>query len=90
MIQYDPQMIHEHAERLHAQAKTIIPIQFFIGIFSGIIIFGGITALLGIGYDFLLVAILGHGAGRSKAFELKLQAHMALCQLKIEENTRKK
>lgn len=41
---------------------------------------------------FLGVVILGLGgflAGRERAFRLKLQAQIALCQLKIEESTRR-
>ena len=44
-------------------------------------------------YIFIVFAIftgaLGYGMGREKAFLIKLQAQIALCQAKIEENTRK-
>lgn len=36
----------------------------------------------------LVVGLLGFGIGWNKAFILKLQAQTALCQAKIEENTR--
>jgi hypothetical protein len=35
----------------------------------------------------LIVGLLGFWIGWNKAFILKLQAQMALCQAKIEENT---
>jgi len=37
----------------------------------------------------LLFGLIGFMAGRERAFTLKLQAQTALCQAKIEENTRK-
>jgi len=93
---YDPQMIQQHAERLIKQSRSIVPIQFFIGVFSGMIIFGGVTAWLDIGFDFLIIAIgvliggvMGYGSGQNRSFELKLQAQTALCQAQIENNTRK-
>ena len=93
---YDSKVIQDHAERLIKQSQSIVPIQFFIGVFSGMIIFGGVTAWLEIGFDFLIIAIgvmiggvMGYGAGQNRSFELKLQAQMALCQAQIEQNTRR-
>jgi len=96
MIKYDAKIIQENAERLNAQAKSIIPIQFFIGLFAGMIIAGGVTAAIGLGFDFLIISLgvliggfMGYGAGQNRSFELRLQAQQALCQMTIEENTRK-
>jgi len=36
----------------------------------------------------ILFGLLGFWLGRERAFQLKLQAQTALCQAKIEENTR--
>ena len=95
-MQYDPKVIKEHAERLIQQSQSIVPIQFFIGVFSGMIIFGGVTAWLDIGFDFVIISIgvliggvMGYGSGQNRSFELKLQAQMALCQAQIEQNTKK-
>ena len=97
MIEYNPKVIQEYAERLHLQARDAVPMLFFIGLLSGMIIFSGITAWCKIGFDALIVSIgalvggvMGYSAGQQKAFALKLQAHLALCQLKMEESVRKR
>ncbi len=97
MIEYNPHVIQEYAERLHTQAKDIVAMQFFIGLLSGMIIFGGISAMFDVGFDALIIGIgvlvggaMGYSAGKQRAFSLKLQAHLALCQLRMEENTRKR
>lgn len=96
MAEYNPKVIHEYAERLNKQSRTAVPMNFFIGLFSGVIIFGGISAVMMVGFDFVILSIgaliggaLGYGAGQQRASELKLQAQMSLCQAKIEENTRR-
>lgn len=37
----------------------------------------------------VVAGLIGYAIGTEKAFQLKLQAQTALCQVKIEENTRK-
>lgn len=97
MIEYNAKVIYEHAENLNKQSKSAVPLHFFIGLFSGIIIAGGVSAVMLVGFDFLISAIgalaggfMGYAAGQQRASELKLQAQLALCQAKIEENTRRK
>ena len=50
------------------------------GVFAGGAIGGFVFAVLG--------GVVGYAAGKDKAFELKLKAQQALCQLQIEKNTR--
>lgn len=97
MLEYNSKVIYEYAEGLTKQAKSAVPMHFFIGLFSGVIIAGGVSALMSVGYDFLISSIgalmggfLGYGAGMQRSAELKLQAQLALCQARIEENTKKK
>jgi len=96
MVEYDPKFIKECANQLYAQAKTVVPSYFFIGILFGILVFGAISDLLLYDFDFLIVAIgvligafMGLSAGNSKAAELRLRAQELLCQIKQEENTRR-
>ena len=95
MIEYDSKVIQGYADKLHTQAKNAVPMLFFIGLFSGIIVFGGITALLDMGFDFLIIALgaligsfFGYQSGQQRADELKLRAHLSLCMVKIEQNSR--
>ncbi|MEW5894493.1 MAG: hypothetical protein AB1650_01875 [Candidatus Omnitrophota bacterium] len=91
MVKYDPKVIQDYAEGLYNQSKSVTTCYFFIGIFAAIIVFGEIASLLMGGFDFLIVAIgvfiggvLGIFAGKNRAFEIKLAAQQALCQIEIE------
>ena len=94
MTQYDPKIIVEFADRLHSQANSIIMRHMAIGALVGCAI--GYAAGRGgdsVGIATLIIGVIGgamgYSIGEQKAFTLKLQAQMALCQAKIEENTRK-
>lgn len=95
MIEYDSKVIQGYADKLHSEAQGSVPMLFFIGLFSGLIVFGGITALLDVGFDFLIIAVgvlvggfFGYQSGLQRAADLKLRAHLALCMIKIEQNSR--
>lgn len=92
MANYDPTVIQEFAKRLYDRADSVV---------RGWMLMGG---LLGLFFGAFLIAILhsfgpllgmaigayiGYGIGKEKAFMIRLQAQTALCQAKIEENTRK-
>ncbi len=89
MVQYDPKVIYEFADRLHRKANTIIAkctiVGALIGGIVGYAVKGAGVALLGL----VIFGAIGFYIGREKAFSLKLQAQTALCQVKIEENTKK-
>ena len=96
MAEYDPKVIEDFAQRLYAQSKSTTMRHFFIGLAFGIVVFGAVSDYLVHGFDALVVslgafigAVMGYGSGQSKAFEEKLQAQLALCQAKIEVNTRR-
>ena len=97
-INYDPKIIQEFAKRLYKQAASIVIVYTVLGAILGIII-GGIIVngtslhrdmnpLIGILIGAAFFGLFGFSIGRERAFKLKLQAQTALCQVKIEENTR--
>jgi hypothetical protein len=90
MTAYDFSIIQKFADRLYRQASTVIAIYTFFGIVIGFT--GGYVVGDGFGLGLLgaiLFGLLGFWLGRERAFQLKLQAQTALCQAKIEENTRR-
>lgn len=96
MIEYDPKFMKDHAAKLYDQAKSIIPAHFFIGLLIGMMVFSEFSNILMKTFDFLIVAIgvligafMGLGSGYNKSAELKLRAQELLCQIKMEENTRR-
>ncbi len=95
MVEYDPKLIYEFADRLYKKAKYIIATYVIVGFLSGLLI-GGVIGYsvikaleFGIIFGPILGVAIGYEMGAEKVFELKLKAQTALCQLKIEENIRK-
>lgn len=98
MAEYDSKVIYQFANRLYAQAGSIIVTHTIIygfagaaaGFFGGVILTNsqntGTAWALGLGAIF---GFIGYSVGTAKAFQLKLQAQTALCQVRIEENTRR-
>ncbi len=96
MTEYDPKVINKFADRLYSTAKTIVIAYAFLGILiggaSGYAVeqwpswssHGTVTVILAVTFG-----LIGFLIGKEKAFRLKLLAQTALCQVKIEENTRK-
>jgi len=93
MTTYDPQIIQKFVDRLYKEATTTVVTSPILGILIGGgagLALGGrspnlIWALIGA----VIVGLIGYWVGQERAFQLKLQAQTALCQIKIEENTRK-
>lgn len=90
---YDPQVIQRFADKLYSQANTIVFVWTLLGLAVGA---GGGYALGDRSTNTTFAAggavvlgLLGFAVGSARAFLLKLQAQSALCQIKIEENTRK-
>ncbi len=90
MLSYDSRVIYGFAERLYKQANTIVATYTVLGVFVGgvglYVASSGSGALSLIGAAIL--GAIGYLLGSQRAFVLKLQAQTALCQVKIEENTR--
>lgn len=94
---YDETIIHTGVERLYARANTRIVAYTLLGLGIGLSIGYMIAGLLGEVAEgrmplealcTLLFGGTGFSLGRKRAFVLRLRAQTALCQLKIEENTR--
>ena len=96
-IEYDPNIIQEFAKRLYRQASTIVAAYVIGGILVGAIIGSILVALprganiapgVGLLFGGIFGGIFGYIRGAEKAFKLKLEAQLALCQVQIESNTR--
>lgn len=89
-MDYDSKIIVEFANRLYSKANTIIVIYTILGIILGAIAgsaaSSGSAAAMAIGA--LILGAIGYSLGSERAFQLKLQAQTALCQVQIEKNTR--
>lgn len=91
MVAYDPTVVQEFANRLYREARSVQVVWPLLGFLAGFILVGSMasrtdaTAVLLVGG---VGAILGYAASRSRAFVLRLEAQKALCQVRIEENTR--
>ena len=93
MIKYDSALIYKYAERLYDQARGIIIVATIIGAAFSYIVGVALSNRNGdnAGLSFVLVLLfggIGYLLGAQRAFALKLQAQIALCQVRIEENTR--
>lgn len=91
---YDAGIIERFADKLYARAASIVVVYALLGAFvalgAGVAIFAGIqnvvVAIIA-GATILVIAIL---LGQQRAFQLRLQAQLALCQVQIERNTRQR
>ena len=94
MASYDPSVILAFTDKLYAQAASIVGVYTVIGVLAGGALgatVGGVAhaapplvALVGAA----LVGAIAFQLGQQKAFALRLQAQVALCQVQIEANTR--
>ncbi|MDD9901318.1 MAG: hypothetical protein OXT65_10095 [Alphaproteobacteria bacterium] len=89
--EYDPKVIVEFSSRLYTRAKSYVA---FYTLVLGFI--GGVASMFFWGNDLfsffvgaLFCGAVGYAIGSEKAFRLKLEAQMALCQLQIAENTKR-
>lgn len=91
MVAYDAQIIYRFADKLYQQANQVIATSTIIGALIGLA--GGYYLQKSLGLYAVLGAVvlglIGYVIGTQRAFALKLQAQIALCQVKVEENTRK-
>lgn len=94
-VLYDAGIIQSFANRLYSQAASIIITSTFFGLIVGVVVAGG-GAIVGkanesVGMATIIGAfvggLLGFLRGRERAFKLKLDAQVALCQVQIEKNT---
>lgn len=94
LVTYDPAVIQEFASRLYRRANSIVATYTFLGLLTGASIgtvvgaiaggeSSGMIALIGS----LVGAGIGFALGQERAFKLKLEAQVALCQVQIEKNS---
>jgi hypothetical protein len=94
MVSYDGKVIVAFAEQLYKQAASVVATYTVVGILAGLGLGYFLSGALGIHpilEPVLAAAIVGAVAyvvGQQRAFALRLQAQVALCQIQIEANTR--
>jgi hypothetical protein len=96
MVNYDPQILQTFAERLYARARSIAfawtLLLAIIGLAGGIVLGAATENLVALLIFSIFFSVVGGAAGyligSARAFTLKLQAQVALCQVCIEQNTR--
>ena len=91
MVQYNPELIQEFADRLYAQANYILIKYVGGGALLGLIAGGFVMHSTEKPFGLILAPVfglIGFVWARDKVFKLKLEAQLALCQLQIEVNTR--
>ena len=89
---YDPAIIQKFADKMYVQARTIVVIYTAL---LAIIGFGAGSYAAGYGNKMtwallgtVLLGAIGYYLGELRAFAMRLLAQTALCQMKIEQNTR--
>ena len=94
MVSYDASVIEKFATKLYRQAGSVVFVAtvaaLFVGAAAGAAIGSGSrdsSGGLAVGGAIVFGAI-GYYAGQARAFARRLQAQVALCQVKIERNTR--
>ncbi len=89
MVTYDSELVREYADRMHRTAAGTILMYVAGGLLTGASIGFASRDLQTTAIAAILVGIIGFVVGRARAFRLKLEAQLALCQAQIEKNTRR-
>lgn len=97
MTAYDPRLIERAAARLHRQATAAAPVSAVLGVLIGLVGAPYLVQALPPSVSLkvpdwtvpVVLGLLGLVQGLERGAQLRLQAQAALCQLRIEENTRR-
>lgn len=96
-VTYDGVIIQTFVERLYRRANNAVATYTLLGVGIGLSVGYILAGLLGevargrMPYEALCILLVGgiaYSVGRERAFALRAQAQIALCQIRIEENTR--
>lgn len=89
MVSYNPSVIVTRAASLYSQANWVIAVYMCVGAaIFGVIGYLPLHSANWATLGALAGAVIGFLLAYPKAFLLKLQAQLALCQVEIEKNTR--
>lgn len=89
---YDSGVIEQFADKLYSRATAIVVLYVLLGL-----LFGAVSGYAGYQYFRIelagwiagaVVVVIAFFLGQQRAFQLRLQAQIALCQVQIEKNTR--
>ena len=91
-VRYDAAIIEQMAKRLLDRASMLVGFYTVLGIILGLLLLAGVSSEFAggttIGWlGLILFAAIGYAIGNGRAFSLRLQAHLLLCQVNIERNT---
>ena len=96
-VTYDGAIIQTFVERLYRRANNAVVTYTLVGVGLGLSVGYILAGLLGevsqgrMPYEALCIILFGgiaYSVGRDRAFALRAQAQIALCQIRIEEHTR--
>lgn len=92
LISYDAAIIEKMAKGLLDRANMLVAFYTVLGILLGLVLRAGVSeVMLGGGIvgwlGLFLAAGFGYAIGNGRAFALRSQAHLLLCQVSIERNT---
>lgn len=96
-VTYDATIIQTFVERLYRRANNAIATYTLLGVGIGLSVGYILAGFLGevargrMPYEALCILLFGgiaYSVGRERSYALRVQAQLALCQTRIEENTR--
>lgn len=93
IVRYDEAVLSEFARRLYRRALSIIVWCTILGLLAGGTLGGALAEATKSGGGIVALVVLvggliGYAIGSERAFMLRLQAQVVLCQVQIERNTR--
>lgn len=93
MARYDRRVLTECADQVLSQADRSVATYALLGLLLGAVFGAGGTAYTGSGLALGIGAVIGLGLGMvhggTIALALRMQAQLALCQVEIEEHTKR-
>lgn len=96
MVEYDPEVLKRHADRLYTQAYLLVVIWALMGFIVGAVIHAILPSVIRSHNDqsdlavgiWIAASIVGLLIGWARCQDLRIKAQTILCQVEIESNTR--